>query len=74
MRADLVAIECFLLVILAVKCLVLGMRLSPWLTQTVKTLFAVRWKSIDRQSHFIAFWSRSVKRRRALLESNPPRN
>ena len=31
------------------------MRLSPWLTQTVKTMFAVRCEILDRQDHFIAF-------------------
>jgi len=29
--------------------------LPPWLRQTVKTLFAVRCKNLDRQDHFIAF-------------------
>jgi hypothetical protein len=32
-----------------------GMRLSPWLTQTVKTMFAVRCEILDRQDHFSAF-------------------
>jgi len=32
-----------------------GLRLSPWLTQTVKTMFAVRCEILDRQDHFIAF-------------------
>ena len=31
------------------------LRLSPWLTQTVKTMFAVRCEILDRQDHFIAF-------------------
>jgi len=30
-------------------------RLSPWLTQTVKTMFAVRCEILDRQDHFSAF-------------------
>jgi hypothetical protein len=29
--------------------------LPPWMRQTVKTLFAVRCKNLDRQDHFIAF-------------------
>jgi hypothetical protein len=29
--------------------------LPPWLRQTVKTLFAVRCKILDRQDHSIAF-------------------
>jgi hypothetical protein len=29
--------------------------LSPWLTQTVKTMFAVRCEILDRQDHFSAF-------------------
>jgi three-Cys-motif partner protein len=29
--------------------------LSPWLTQAVKTLIAVRWKNLDRQDHCTAF-------------------
>ena len=32
-----------------------GLGLSPWLTQTVKTLIAVRWKNLDRQDHCTAF-------------------
>ena len=31
------------------------LRLSPWLTQTVKTMFAVRCEILDRQDHFSAF-------------------
>jgi hypothetical protein len=31
-------------------------RLAPELTQTVKTLFAVRCKTFDRQNHFNAEW------------------
>jgi hypothetical protein len=31
------------------------MRLSPWLTQPVKTMFAVRCDILDRQDHFSAF-------------------
>jgi len=50
------------------------MGLPPWLRQTVKTLFAVRCKNLDRQDHFIAFWAWPVKRSWALLESNPARN
>jgi hypothetical protein len=30
------------------------MGLSPWLTQTVKTIFAVRCRFLDRQDHSIA--------------------
>jgi hypothetical protein len=30
--------------------------LAPELTQTVKTLFAVRCKTFDRQNHFNAEW------------------
>ena len=30
--------------------------LPPELTQTVKTLFAVRWKSLDRQDDCTAYW------------------
>jgi hypothetical protein len=30
--------------------------LPPELTQTVKTLFAVRWKSLDRQEDCTAYW------------------
>jgi len=32
-----------------------GIRLSPWLTQPVKTMFAVRCDILDRQDHFSAF-------------------
>ena len=31
------------------------LRLSPWLTQPVKTMFAVRCDILDRQDHFSAF-------------------
>ena len=31
------------------------LRLSLWLTQTVKTMFAVRCEILDRQDHFSAF-------------------
>ena len=31
------------------------LRLSPWLTQRVKTMFAVRCEILDRQDHFSAF-------------------
>jgi hypothetical protein len=48
--------------------------LPPWLRQTVKTLFAVRWQILDRQNHCNAFSAWPVKRRRALVEINPPRN
>ena len=34
---------------------VFRLRLSPWLTQTVKTMFAVRCEILDRQDHFSAF-------------------
>jgi hypothetical protein len=44
------------------------------LAQTVKTLIAVRCKSLDRQDHCTAFCVWPVKRRRALRERNPPRN
>ena len=50
------------------------MGLLPWLRQTVKTVFTVRCKILDRQDHSIAFWSWPVKRRRALRERNRPRN
>ena len=49
------------------------MGLPPWVRQIVKTLFAVRCKTLDWQDHFIAFWARPVKQRRALRERNSPR-
>src|SRR4029077_2837794 len=42
--------------------------------QTVKRLCAVRCKMLDQRIEFTAHWPRLVKRRRALLESIPPRN
>jgi hypothetical protein len=33
-----------------------GVRLPPGLTQTVKTLLAVRWKILDRQDDCTAYW------------------
>jgi len=51
-----------------------GVGLPLRLAQTVKTLIAVRCKSLDRQDHCTAFCVWPVKRRRALRERNPPRN
>lgn len=42
--------------------------------QTVKTLFTVRCKKLDRQDDYSASWSQLVKQKRALVETNPPRN
>ncbi|MBM3726654.1 MAG: hypothetical protein FJW40_14670, partial [Acidobacteria bacterium] len=60
--------------VLAGQVLDYNLRLSPGLRQRVKTLLAVRCKIIDRQISLIANWRHPVKRRRALLESNPPRD
>jgi hypothetical protein len=49
-------------------------RLPPWVRQTVKALFAVRGKKLDRQNDYSASWSQLVKQKRALVETNPPRN
>ena len=48
--------------------------LPPGLKQTVKTHIAVRCKMLDRQDHCSALGRHLVKRRRALVETNPPRN
>jgi hypothetical protein len=55
-----------------------NLRLPPGASQTVKTLFAGHWKSLDNKDDFAACgWladGRPAKWRRPLVETNPPRN
>jgi hypothetical protein len=48
--------------------------LSPWLRQTVKTLFAVGWNCMVPRRRFLQAACQLVKRRQALRERNRPRN
>jgi len=47
---------------------------TPWLRQPNKTLFVVRCKLLDRQDHCTAFWPQPMKRKRAPVETDLPRN
>ena len=50
------------------------MGLPPGVRQTVKTLFAGRWKPSTGKTTLQHSGDRLVKRRLALVETNPPRN
>jgi hypothetical protein len=47
---------------------------TPGLRPSNTTLVTVRWEILDQRDEFTADCARLAKRRRALVETNPPRN